>query len=343
MRQDGFERSLQLSDFAVKDELEIIKNPYQFLHLPVDASPAQARASYVRLAKDFHPDLVQPSFDLGKISKLFTDDPEAKIRIIHTFTEEKDNSEERRKALEEIRQQAHRRMILVNRAYEQIKTRYNPEKWREIFGYQPDPKFNHKENTMYDQIFLEGRGQITLFTQPFKYWVAGPYLSFDFGPDFDHPWEDWGYRHSLPIKHLFANLERKEGKDVSPILLEPMADCYRLGSKKFTLMRELLRTKKTSKEIMEAMEIPNAWFILGEGWKSDQEKDQWLYNLRFCRHLNEILTLNVEPDWLDEFDELGVSAKETEGKLILKDYAKTEFTEADYLLFITLAYGPLLK
>ena len=38
-----------------------------------------------------------------------------------------------------------------------------------------------------------------------------------------------------------------------------------------------------------------------------------------------------------------VHAQVNDGKLTLEGYTQANFSEADYILFLTLAYGPMLK
>ena len=102
-------------------------------------------------------------------------------------------------------------MVLINRAYEEIKSRHNPTEWNRLFGYNFEPVFNEHEKEWDKAVELEGRGKLTIYPNHFEYWVAGPYLQFDYGPDDDHPWSDWDYRYAVVLKHLFAYMEIQEG------------------------------------------------------------------------------------------------------------------------------------
>jgi hypothetical protein len=333
------QRSLKLSDLATAQEAEIIKNPYQFLNLPQDSPLEQVRRSYINLAKEYYPDLVHPSFDIDKLSQLYSQKDVEAANLPYSIDEmkkvwqdPKTKPEERRKLVEGIRLMANRRMVLINRAYEEIKARYNPAEWSKLFGYDFETVFNKREGRYNKVVALEGRGEIIVYPNHFEYWVAGPYLQFDFGPDNDHPWI-WDYRHVVALRHLFAHMEIADGKKVSRVLLEPMFDCFGLDDRQSNNLIDMLSEGESTESIMKGMGIPNEREV-----KYEDNRDGWLKSLKFRRQVNEILTLSTEPDW-----GYRVSWELKDNKLKLEDYTQTNFSEADYVLFLTLAYGPLLR
>lgn len=335
------QRRLELSDLATAQEAEIIQNPYQFLNLPQDSPTEKVRRSYIKLARKYHPDLVNPSFDVDKLSQLYSQRDVEATNLLYSIDEmkkvwqdEKTKPEERGKVLEGIRLMAHRRMVLFNRAYEEIKSRHNPAEWSKLFGYDFETVFNKHEGEYNKVVTLEGRGEVIVYANHFEYWVAGPYLRFDFGPDDNHPRKDWDYRHAIVLRHLFAHMEIAEGQKVSRVLLEPMFDCFGLDDKQSNNLVDMLSWGENTESILKGMRIPNEREV-----NFEENPDDWVKSFKFRRHINEILTLSTEPDWYH----YRVSWELEDNNLRLEDYTQTNFSEADYILFLTLAYGPLLR
>lgn len=328
-----------MSDFATALDLEIVKNPYRFLGLPQGAPIEDVRRSYIRLAKLYHPDLVNPSLSGKNLPQLYSQSDleaagiECSIEELIEHLTRAFEDEEKAEALERIRLLAHKKMVEINRAYYEIKSRYDPERWNQLFGYDFEPVFNEEEEEWDRVVHLEGRGKIVVYPNHYEFWVAGPYLSFDYGPDDDHPWEDWYFRHELNLKHMFAHIELREGKPLSGILLEPLFDCFGLDESQSQRLIELLCEGKSTEEVMDELGIPHENKInFREDW------DGWLYSLKFRRQINEITTLMREPTRHENGIELIVE----EDGLTLKDFDESRFSEADYMLFLTLAYGPLM-
>lgn len=344
-------RTLELSDLATEQEAEIIENPYQFLKLQRDSPAEHVRKSYIRLARGYHPDLVNPKFDVQELPKLYSNKDAEAANLGHSIDEvieiwrnPETKPEERGKILEGISLMSHRKMVLFNRAYQEIKARYNPAEWNKLFGYDFETVFNREEGHYNKVVSLEGRGEVTVFPNHYEYWVAGPYLHFDYGPDDNHPWVDWGYRHEINLRHLFAHIEVLEGKRISGILLKPFFDCFGLDKQKSNTLIGMLSTGEGVEAVMKRLGVPNDSSI---DYKEDSDK--WLYSLRFRRQLNEITTLLREPaifyprDLIPSWEVPPIKVQVKDGKLTLEDYTQTNFSEADYILFLTLAYGPLLK
>lgn len=351
------ERKLIISDLISQQDAEIIEDPYRFLGLPEDAPLADVRRTYIGLAKIYHPDLVNPSFEVQHLKEVYTpqDFSSLEEEIISNLDSDQDSLFEtitqalsiperefeakpgrREEALRAIRSVAHQKMIVLNRAYEEIKSRYSPRERNALVGYDFETYYNWDERYDNQRVYLEGRGEVTIYPNNYEYWVKGAYLSFDYGPVQDHPWYDWLLRHAVVVKHLFVYMEIQEGRrQISRVLLEPFFECFNLGKAQQELFLDLLVKGKSTKDIMEEMEI------LSESklpYVSPEEKNKWLYSLKFRRHTNEMRTLSTEPDWSDN----PIKLKLDSGKLTLQEYGETVFSEADYILLSTLAYGPMI-
>lgn len=288
-------RKLEVSDFAVQQEIEIKINPFKFLGLSEDASLKDVRGQYIAQVRVHHPNLIS------------TDDNK--------------------------RLEAHEQMVIINRAYTEIKARFNPKEWNSLSGYDAQTVYNEREAHYNKLIHLEGHGEITIYPNHYDYFVAGPYLDFDWGPDRKYLSSE--YRHQISLKHLYAHMEIEEGKPVNRILLEPFIECFRLNEAESETLVNLLSDGKFSDTIMKELDIPSPW----------KDPDDFNYSLSFERQLNDIKIL--QPDWplydmilLKEEDIVELSFKDS--NLILTEYGESIFTEPDQILFVTLAYGPLL-
>lgn len=113
-----------------------------------------------------------------------------------------------------------------------------------------------------------------------------------------------------------------------------MFDCFGLDNEQSNLLVGMLSDGKDTATILKKIGIPNEQEI-----DSRDNRDAWLKSLKFRRHVNEILTLSTEPD----LDLNRVSFELKNNTLTLEEYSQTNFSEADYTLFLTLAYGPLLE
>lgn len=362
-------RRLELSDLASEQEIEIKKNPYQFLDLPLGTSSEEVRKSYHRLAKLYHPDLVGQKWTSERVGTLYSQrdleslkagisldelmlavsnmekhsekvasaisqsfkNPGKKLEIPDTSPEVKKHYE---KASEILASLATRKMTLLNRAYYEIKARANPKEWNRLFGYESESVFDDKQGKI-DLIKLDGRGDLWIFPKEDDFFVRGAYLDFDFGPDDDHSWEEWGYRHSLCLKHLFAHMERNEGKKINKNLLNPLTNCFSFDEKQAESLIDLLSKKEiATHEVMKKMEVKDASEI--------KNFNKQIRSIRFERQINEILFLSRGLGEVWQY-EPQVKASVEDGKLILEDYTKTIFSETDYMLFLTLAYGDLIQ
>lgn len=305
------QKRFELSDLVVSGQgraikAEVIENPYKFLNLPENASAVDARRAYIGLAKMYHPDV-----------------------ICHSGSQK-------------TRELAYQNMVLLNLAYEAIKSRYEPKEWNTLFGYDFEPVHDESGRLVAKAVYLEGRGELTILLAHRDFWVAGASLNFDFAVDETHPWEA-GYQQQLGLKHLFAHLEISQGREVSKILLEPFADCFGLDTGRAEQLRTLLSSGHSTEFIMQHLRIQNENQV-DRKHKIVDGVDRHMYGLRFRQQLNEITTLVREP-WLYQEGYLHgkPSAQIIDGQLMLEGYNQTKFSEADYFLFLTLAYGPMLK
>lgn len=280
-------RALRLSDLLSEEDTEIRENPFQFLNIPKNSSSQEVRSAYIRLSKLYHPDMIKLD------------------------------------AKEKIRAQAHTKMVLLNKAYQEIKSRHDPQEWNTLFGYTfADTGDGTKE------VFLEGFGKIQIYpkhtAEHTNYWVGGAYL--DFCP---HPWSNrvyrdkYGFTHRINVKHLFAAIELRQNGKINPSLLKPLIDCFGLEKNADTLLN-MLETGESSFDIV--------YTIIND--KKHKFSEDCAHTLRF--QLEEITEMRAGPD---VYDWPNVNFKFDEGKLILEDAI---FSEADYILLSTLAYGPML-
>ena len=92
---------------------------------------------------------------------------------------------------------------------------------------------------------------------------------------------------------------------------------------------ELISERETAESIMASL-----------GIKSDKELDiedpNWIYGFQFRRQLNQIIYLTAIPH-----RDVAITANNSNG-LIIKTRTNHVFSEADYLIFLTLAYRSVL-
>ena len=302
----------------------------------------------------------------GKLEKLFTQKDLDEIHPGHSFDElvrivENGDPElnKVKRELRIVRDLAHRKMIVFNRAYEEIKSRASPQEWNTIAGYDFKNVFDENRRNYIQKVLLEGRGEVRIFYHGKYSLTAGPYLFFDFGPNMHRVQDGDHYRHWLNIKHFFAHLELKEGREVSMVLLKPLIDHLNLSESVGLYMRELLskgmKTEDILGEIKKREKIePKPWAKGIQIVIRPESRDETIR-----QNLNEIIYLNRDPSltthsgMIDPFL-FGMSAlgldrgiyqfehKFDRKKLTLTDHTTTTFTEADHYLFLTLAYGPML-
>lgn len=349
------ERPLELSDFASELNREILANPYKFLGLPETASIADVRQGYIKTSRRYHPDMINPTFDSRDLNAKYTaadfasleesivkalgvkqEDVFRRINEIVSAVENQDSREQERraKALKAIQAAAHEKMVQLNTAYGVIKARSNPKYWNSPVGYEHVKQYNPHEKAFEQEIKLEANAELTLYPDSYEYWVPGAYLSYDMGPIPDHPWYDDEFRYATVVKHLFVYKELSDGRQqISRVLLEPFFKNFALNEAQQEVFVRLLLTHEGSEEIMQALGIENERNI------NIKDKDKWLYLLKFRRHVNEMLTLSTEPSWHEDNP---IKMRWEDGKLILKEYTETIFSEADVMLLSTLAYGPML-
>lgn len=344
MSTPEFSRPLEISDLATLQEQEIRQNPWRFLNLTEGASLIDARRAFVGLTKIYHPDLINPKTNPSNLRTYSQDDliragvSENVINTIRVASqmptdESPRTADQQRQYLETIRALAHQKMVLINRAYEEIKRRANPADRKSIAGYDLRQRYSVREQTSFDEIGIEGHGIVTIYQTNYKYWVTGPYLSFDWGEPIDHEWgtydEDW--RHQVNLRHLFAHIALQQGHELGQVLLQPFAYCFHLDDTRLITLMDLLKAGNSADEIYVALQVDEIPTV-------STEAD--VRAVRMIRQLNEIICLDRV---LSEEDARVQMQMTEDGKLILKDRTESIFPETDVMLFTTLAYGPLLK
>ena len=339
------ERPLELSDIASELNQEILANPYKFLGIPETAGIAEVRQTYINLSRRYHPDMIHPTFknadlearysatDFAGIDSSIVKELAAHQIIASKPTQDLKEQERRSLALKAIQAAAHEKMVQLNTAYEAIKARFDPRHWNVPVGYGHIPQYNPMEKAFEQEIKLEANAELTLYPNSYEYWVPGAYLQYDWGPIPDHEWYDEEiFRECTVVKHLFIYKElQEERQQISRVLLEPFFKNFALNEVQQKTFIRLLLAHEGVKEMMKALGIREL--------VNPEDKGKWLYTLKFRRHVNEMQTLDTEPTWQEERP---IEMRWEDGKLILKNYTETIFSEADVMLLSTLAYGPML-
>ena len=231
---------------------------------------------------------------------------------------------------------AHKRMVAINIAYQMLKGRYSPEKWNTILGYAWELCENGSERA----IHLEGRGRVVVTQDMSKYWVLGPWLEFDFGPnDYDPGGYPYEFRHGISLYHLFAHLDLLDGKPMNPALFSPLRDAFSFDSRQMLTLIEMVQKGVDTQDVMRGLHEPT-WESLYksplEAKADDESSNKRVRAARLEYQINHILHISSDP----EFSPVELSRKDS--TLILEDHTISIFTEADCLLFATLVYGNML-
>lgn len=349
------ERPLELSDFASELNREILANPYKFLGLPETATIAEVRQTYINATRRYHPDMINPSFDSQNLREIYVPGDFATIQspfskelcpnledifkkvneiLAKEKTADPKEKELRAAALKAIQTAAHEKMVKLNTAYEVIKARFDPKRWNSPLGYEHIKQYNPREKDFEQEIKLEANAELTLYPYAYEYWVPGAYIEYDWGPVPDHEWYDEEiFRECTVVKHLFVYKELSEGRQqISQVLLDTFYKNFGLDENQQETFVKLLLGGRGADEIMKAMgieRVPN---------EAVEDRKRWLYALKFRRHINEMQALSTEPTWSN----YPIEMRWENGKMILKGYTETIFSEADVMLLSTLAYGPML-
>jgi len=349
------EQPLGLSDLASELNQEILANPYKFLGLSDTATIAEVRQTYIQTSRRYHPDMINPSFDSRDLNNRYTaadfvslpglmadglgskqEDLFQKINEAVAAVASQDPKDQitRAIALKAIQAAAHEKMVRLNTAYEAIKARSDPRRWNALVGYEHVKQYNPLEKAFEQEIKLEANAKLTLYPNSYQYWVPGVYLSYDWGTIPDHEWYDEEiFRECTVVKHLFVYKELSDGRQqISSVLLDPFFKNFGLNQGQQELFISLLLAHEGAEGIMKALGIRER--------VDSEDEGKWLYALKFRRHVNEMLTLDTEPTWQEEKP---TEMRWEDGKLILKNYTETIFSEADVMLLSTLAYGPMLN
>lgn len=363
------ERPLEFSDIVSGHHAEILADPYGFLGLPQNTPFVDVRRRYLGMAKLYHPDMINPHFDSDEavqeriaqlgiegLNKLIsqagatstTDEEFSKAFNAGMLSATGIDFDKRRNALRLLQALAHKRMVELNVAYEAVKLKLNPKERNILAGYKTkDVKDEWGARQVVD---LEGQGVLEIFSNdppPSYFWMPGPYLRFDWSPPSHHRWindpEEMDYSEMINIKHLFVNQEISEGRsDISPVLLEPFYKHFNLNAFQQRWFPKLLIANAhreyayfKTMDIMGALKIP-----------SDEDRDETSYSAeyrtRIRGHISEMVYLDssFHPFYRPDVD---ITKKFDNGKLSLKAYTESVFSETDVILMQTLAYGPMLS
>ncbi|MFH1134133.1 MAG: J domain-containing protein [Nanoarchaeota archaeon] len=327
---------LELSDLMTEVEEDIKRNPYTFLNLPEDAPLEDARRAYLRLARMYHPDMVRPESSSGLRSLWKASIPEGlshqeMVSHIQGMRWNDPDAIEKSTAIGRLRALAHEKMVVLNRAYREILSRHGKADQLSVCGYDFISEFNAVEGFDNQVVSLEGRGHVRIFPNHHQGWVAGAYLTFDFGPDYEAPNPDMAakWRQELLVRHLFAHLEFRERKMVTPFLLAPFFECFGFDAQRKAGFLAMLADPA----------IP--YYRVGQDIGIDGDS---IMQLRFRHQLNQILFLRNRDEEMDGYFSGQQAAVIKDGELIIGEGEhQTRFSEADHMLLATLAYGPTLK
>lgn len=340
---DGPQRMLEPSDFKTKYETAIKNDPYSFFGLPKDAPIEDVRRRYKHLAMMYFPDVLGAKLGIYSPDYNPSKDPTSYEDLMsqwNSIKKELDNIKSTGKVdnrEEEIMRKAHQALVIINRAYEEIKSRYDPKKWNQLCGYDLERVFNSQESNYVNRVTLEGRGELTIYTYPYNYWAAGTWLMFDYGPNELEMLYGSDYQNGVNLKHFFAHVERSKGQEVSRILLEPLFDCFSLTKEQSNeLLRLVSSRQSTVASTIETLNIPS---IRPVEYKKDH--DGWLRLLQFRRQIEDVLSPRIFDEQYHKMT--NPFTFNNNGTLTLRGHDETVFSEPDVILFLTLAYGPLLN
>lgn len=360
MNRQEEKQQLKFSDVASELHAKILKNPYKFLGVSDNASFEEVRRRYIAQAKLYHPDMVNPSFDSQALVTRYTaadleavlhfsnkksdsnpkellEDLKATLLAVQNTTEADQKKQAR--ALETIQAAAHEKMVQLNTAFEAIKLRINPKQQNMLAGY--DTQTFSYEGYSYQQINLEGKGEVTIDSSTRDFFMSGAELWFDWETFPNHPYEDRdiGFQQSLFIKHLFVYKELQDGRQqISQVLLQPFFEHFRLDSPQQETFMRLLVANKDSENIMEELAIPPCSELDHGGPLSDD----WFYSRRFQQYTNEMQTLDSSTC---SYENSPITMRFENEQLFLdvKYRSETVFSSTDVILLETLAYGPMLS
>jgi hypothetical protein len=179
---------------------------------------------------------------------------------------------------------------------------------------------------------------------PLEHIIPGPYLMFDpykelppepgseyadymlwceerlYGPSpFEPVYFEGDLMSSINLKHLFAHLELKDGKDVSDVLINPLINYFNLGTDfKLLLSSVKLLDPKARTKIMSKVKI--------------RDDDYFSINfISFQHNMDEIINPRFDPEIVD-------------GDLVLNGaYGEQVFSGDDFNLLHSYAYEKLLE
>ena len=357
---------------------EIAKNPFKFLNLPEDSTFGQVRAAWMTLSKMWYPDMIYPEnrdqydriFDfnssndfpidgtnleewienLEKLERPEMLSPETIEAISPKERWKYKSSQERyrKKELEyesvkaEMRIRATEKMKTINKAYREAKKLFSDAEEDSFAGFSWEEDalrslYLNIEFT-YKYLTLEGEGEIRRDFGRFASTEDGPYLSFDYG---DVYMAQPNSRQNLTLKSLFAWIELRQEKELSPLLLDDLKEHYKLNDDQSEQLRLMLMNHESFDFISETLEIPERESYRLR-WFTDMTYDSPTYYHLIGPRGDAIYPMGVE---ITPEGGITLSFKSQIDQCFSRACKDTQaqFTPTDMKMMQAIAYGPLLQ
>jgi len=305
-------RQLTTADLAVHNE-ELVSNPYKFL------SANNTSDDFVKKSSEFKSSILHPEPDLKAVSLYSQDDADlidVNLKELERIIDDPDRLINEYDHVEiSIRRLACIRLMELVRAYSEIC----------LINDNSHPRQESTNLDINDHIKLDGPGSLILWHDNPNYIVPGIYLEYDEGYKKEETGKDNKSKRQVHLCHLIYHLQKKE-RSIDTILLNPFMESFGIFEPD---LGELISERETAESIMASL-----------GIKSDKELDiedpNWIYGFQFRRQLNQIIYLTAIPH-----RDVAITANNSNG-LIIKTRTNHVFSEADYLIFLTLAYRSVL-
>ena len=250
-----------------------------------------------------------------------------------------ENKEKQKRAYENIRQMAHRRMIRLNLAYE-ILLKGPQQGSPQSLGYDVVEEHNRYFGSV-KAINLECSNARLVYLEELRdFWVKGPHLEFEWGtpqtywegPHYDDPY----YIFCVPLQHLFAHIELLQERPVSRALLSSLRDVFHLNDDNIQYLQKTISIQKSWGEIERALQMME----FGEYYQRFGEQERRTYHLQFFGQVERIVRGR---DLELGFYSVDITQDRDGNTTGIKLGSNTLISEEDYLLLSTLAYGPSLE
>ncbi len=253
----------------------------------------------------------------------------------------------------EMRVRATKKMQIITKAYKAAKALFSEQVTSGLGGFEWERVIQKSDflqslggpdfdGFQYESLPLEGEGEIRRDVGRFNS-SREVYLAYDFGevylggPD---------YMQRLPLKKFFAWVELRQGRELSPLLLDDIVEYYELNADKAEQLRVMIMNRESPNFIVDALDIE-------EVEKTHPNYLRWF--VEFALLGPEFSHLVGQRD--DVQYKLGVEFTKDDGMLLKYVTQESEynfwccgkmkqtahFTPEDVKMMTVLAYGPLLN